>query len=133
MVQRKLFFSKEMNNLENMFSKMGMPGMGKGAKVDMNAFNKHMQQNLRAARMRDRMRSKLQDRENDNKESDNSEVSSSNKTGNLENIDREELIKSFGLNLEGMEELVYSTGETVQKSSRPSTNRKKKKGHRKKK
>ena len=122
-----------MNNLENMFSKMGMPGMGKGAKVDMNAFNKHMQQNLRAARMRDRMRSKLQDRENDNKESDNSEVSSSNKTGNLENIDREELIKSFGLNLEGMEELVYSTGETVQKSSRPSTNRKKKKGHRKKK
>ena len=39
---------------------MGIPGMGKGAKVDMNAFNRQMQQNLRGAKMRDRMRSKLE-------------------------------------------------------------------------
>ena len=51
-----------MNNLESMLSKMGLPGMGKGGKVDMNAFNHNMQQNLRAAKMRDRMRTKLEDR-----------------------------------------------------------------------
>ena len=118
-----------MDNLEGMLSKMGMPGMGKGAKVDMNAFNKHMQQNLRAAKMRDRMRSKLQDKE----KTEGDEVSD-NKTENLEDINnRKELLKSLGLNVEGMEELIYSTGEKAEKSSRPSTNRRKKKGHKKKK
>ena len=131
-----------MNNFENMFSKMGMPGMGKGTKVDMGAFNSHMQQNLRAARMRDRMRTKLQDREkNDGNEEGKEEgKEEGNEEGkeevstSLEDIrNREELLKSLGINLDGMEQLIYSTGETVEKSSRPSTNRKKKKGHRKKK
>lgn len=120
-----------MNNLESMFSKMGMPGMGKGAKVDMNAFNKHMQQNLRAAKMRDRMRSKLQDREKDEENKGNGEESSKTILEDMNN--REEFIKSLRLNLEGMEELIYSTGEKAEKSSRPSTNRKKNKGHKKKK
>merc|ERR1712159_99223 len=35
-----------MGNLESMFSKMGIPGMGQVAKVDMNALNRQMQQNM---------------------------------------------------------------------------------------
>ena len=111
---------------------MGLPGMGNGAKMDMNAVNRHMQQNLRAARMRDWMRTKLQEKEKEG-ESSGSGVSNNNITENLEDmVNREELIKSLGLNLEGMEELIYSTGEKVEKSNRP-LNKKKKKGHKKKK
>jgi len=121
-----------MNNLESMFSQMGAPGMGKGGKVNMNAFNQHMQQNLKAAKMRDRMRTKLQEKEK-NDSTLNNEFLNKNSEENLEDImKRKELIKSLGINLEGMEEFTFSTGETVDKSSRPSTNRKKKKHHKKK-
>ena len=51
-----------MNDMQNLFSKMGMPGMkgmGKG-KMDMGSLQKHMEQNLRNAKMKERMRTKLQ-------------------------------------------------------------------------
>ena len=101
-----------MNNLESMFSKMGMPGMGPGAKVDMNAFNRQMQQNLRGAKMRDRMRTKLEQK----------------KTGTEkeETVTKEDegKLTSKGINQFGMEELVYSLGEHAEKST--SVNKKKK-------
>ena len=102
-----------MNNLESMFSKMGMPGMGPGAKVDMGAFNRQMQQNLRSAKMRDRMRSKLEQKKADN---NTEETGSTEETGTL---------TSKGVNQLGMEELVYSLGDNVEKST--SANKKKKK------
>jgi hypothetical protein len=102
-----------MNNLESMFSKMGIPGMGAGAKVDMNAFNQQMQQNLRGAKMRDRMRSKL-DQKKQASESEGVQVENPEGT-----------IRSKGINQLGMEELVYSFGESIEKST--SDNRKKKK------
>jgi len=49
-----------MNNIQNMFSKMGVPGMGKGAKVDLNAFQKNMEQKISSARTRERMRGKYE-------------------------------------------------------------------------
>ena len=102
-----------MNNLESMFSKMGIPGMGQGAKVDMNAFNRQMQQNLRGAKMRDRMRNKL-DQKNQTLENPV-----------LENPVPEGTITSKGTNQLGMEELLYSLGEPIEKST--SDNKKKKK------
>jgi len=101
-----------MNNLESMFSKMGMPGMGPGAKVDMNAFNRQMEQNLRGAKMRDRMRTKLEQKKAEN-ESDRTDKN-----------DEEGKLTSRGINQFGMEELVYSLGEQVEKST--TENRKKK-------
>ena len=111
-----------MDNLENMLSKMGIPGMGNGAKVDMNAFSRHMEQNMRAAKMRDRMRSKLQDKDKDN----------ISKTEISETPQQTQQSKSTELNLDNIEKLVFSTGETVERSQR-SQNRKKKKGRGKKK
>jgi len=104
-----------MDNLENMLSKMGLPGMGGGGKVDMNAFNSHMQQNLRAAKTRDRMRSKINEKNN-----------------NQENTqDEKTIITSKGLNSEGMEELIFSTGETVKKTNAQKRKKKKVKGKKK--
>lgn len=102
-----------MGNLESMFSKMGMPGMGPGAKVDMGAFNRQMQQNLKNAKMRDRMRSKLEQKKV-NTEAEKPDVTE--EVGKL---------TSKGMNQLGMEELVYSLGEPVEKST--SANKKKKK------
>ena len=59
-----------MNNLQGMFSKMGMPGMP-GGKVDMNAFEQHMNQNLKNAKMRERMKAKLEERERKAKDQKN--------------------------------------------------------------
>lgn len=107
-----------MNNLEGMLSKMGLPGMGKGGKVDMNAFNRNMQQNLRAAKTRDRMRSKLEERTATDKTENNSSEQS-----NLENLGA---ISSKGVNQEGIEEFVFSTGEPAEKSLAVQKKKKKK-------
>ena len=102
-----------MDNLESMFSKMGLPGMGKGGKVDMNAFNRSMQQNMKAAKTKERMRSKLEKSTND--KASNNDVTN----------DTNSLISSKGVNSAGIEEFVFSTGEPVEKSV--ATPRKKKK------
>jgi hypothetical protein len=47
-----------MNNMHEMFSKMGMPGMGKG-KVNVNAMEAQMQKNLKMAQMKQRMKKKV--------------------------------------------------------------------------
>ena len=107
-----------MNNLEGMLSKMGLPGMGKGGKVDMNAFNRNMQQNLRAAKTRDRMRSKLEERTATDKTENNSSEQS-----NIENVGA---ISSKGVNQEGIEEFVFSTGEPAEKSLAVQKKKKKK-------
>ena len=99
-----------MDNLESMFSKMGIPGMGKGGKVDMNAFGKQMEQNLRSAKMKERMRSKL---------AENNEKQAAEKLAEkfAEKLDNS-LITPKGTNIEGMEEFIFSVGETVEKSAK---------------
>ena len=83
---------------------MGLPGMGKGGKVDMNAFNRNMQQNLRAAKTRDRMRTKLGDKAaSANSQPDNSPAAQ------LAELERIGAISSKGLNPDGVEEFVFST------------------------
>lgn len=105
------------SNLEDLFKNMGMPGMPKGGKVDLNQFNNHMKQNIKIAKMKDRMRNKLSDKD---------EISENliDKKADIER--RNEMIKSLGLNPDGLEELVYKVGETPEKTNRQSTNKKKK-------
>lgn len=103
-----------MGNLESLFSKMGMSGMG--GKVDMGALNREMEKNLKNAKMRERMRNKL------------------NKKKSLEepfdNNDKEGKLKEKGINDFGMQELIYSLGEQPEKSqpqNKPRNRKKKKK------
>lgn len=47
-----------MENMQQMFSQMGIPGLGKGAKINMNAMEAQLQQNLKNAKMKERLRAK---------------------------------------------------------------------------
>jgi hypothetical protein len=47
-----------MNNMHEILSKMGMPGMAKGGKVNVNAMEAQMQKNLKMAQMKHRMKKK---------------------------------------------------------------------------
>ena len=104
-------------NLESLFKNMGMPGMPKGGKIDLNKFNNQMKENLRMAKMRDRMRNKV---------SDKNEITENNIDVQADIDKRNEMIRSLGLNPDGLEELIYRVGEAPEKSSRQSTNRKRK-------
>ena len=82
--------------LKNMMSKMGM---GSGANLNVAAMNAHLQQNLKNAKMKERMREKLEKRR---AEMTNFNVSKNQETN----------------------EYVFSTGEDVQKSKKTSTKEK---------
>jgi hypothetical protein len=48
--------------MQKMMSQMGMPTGGKNSKVNMGAFQGHMQQNISKAKTKERLRKKLQAR-----------------------------------------------------------------------
>jgi len=53
-----------MDNMQNILSKMGMPGLGgKGAKMNFGAMQSALNQNIKFAQAKDRMRAKLQKRQ----------------------------------------------------------------------
>jgi hypothetical protein len=52
-----------MNNMHEILSKMGMPGMAKGGKVNVNAMEAQMQKNLKMAQMKERMKKKATDKQ----------------------------------------------------------------------
>ena len=47
-----------MKNMKKMFGEMGLP-IGKNSKINMNAFQSHMNRNMRKANARERMKAKL--------------------------------------------------------------------------
>ena len=99
-----------MENLQDMLGKMGMPGGG-GGKMDMNAMQSQIDRNMKGALQKDRMRAKL----------------AKNKA------EKEASLKKVGGDGD-MENLVFSTGETVEKSARqPEAGKKKKKNRNNKK
>lgn len=104
-----------MSNLDSLFSKMGMHGMG--GKVDMGALNREMEKNLKNAKMKERMRNKLNKKKSLEEPFDNN----NSKQGNL---------KEKGINDFGMQELIYSVGEQPEKTqpkNKPRNKKKKKK------
>lgn len=96
-----------MGNLESIFKKMGVPGgmggMG-GGKMDMNAMKQQMEANMRNAKMKERMRTKLEKRQNEQQQS---AVDISDINYNIE---------SKGVNKLGKEELVFTSGEQMEKT-----------------
>lgn len=105
-----------MGNLESLFSKMGVPGMGGGAKMDIGAMGRKMEQNLKNAKMKERMRNKLEKKKNETNVSENKKLE-----GSL--VDK-------GMTDLGMQELLYSLGEHAEKTpaeNKPKSRNKKKK------
>ena len=105
-----------MGNLQNMLSQMNLGG-GKG-KINMGAMKSHLEKNMKQSRMRERMKQRLE------KKKETQGMNSLDKTS--------EAFKEAQLKADRMmEELIFSTGESVEKSSRKSNKKKKKKKRKK--
>ncbi len=118
-----------MGNLEGMLNKMGMPGMTGGGKVNMNAFNQHMQQNMKNAKMRERMKSKLDSKDGVSLEELNKNIQEQFENYN-KNPEIQEFLASCGLD-NYMEDIKkthnFTTGEKVERSKKSDNPNKKKK------
>ena len=104
-----------MGNMQEMFSKLGIPGLGKGGKMNMGAMEAQMNKNLKLAKMKERMRSKVSSENNNTKQTSNHSSSISAESS----LTEEQIIS------------IFSTGETVEKTPRgakppTSTNKKNK-------
>ena len=89
-----------MGDMQKMFSQMGIPGLGKGGKMNMGAMEAQLNKNMKAAKMRERMQTKVQSQANKPKTTDTTTAT----TGPM--ISEEEIIK------------IFSTGEKVEKTPR---------------
>lgn len=118
-----------MGNLEGMLNKMGMPGMPGGGKVNMNAFNQHMQQNMKNAKMKERMKSKINSKDGVSLEELNKNIQEQFENYN-KNPEIQEFLASCGLD-NYMEDIKkthkFSTGEKIERSKKSDNPNKKKK------
>ena len=89
-----------MGDMQKMFSQMGIPGLGKGAKMNMGAMEANLNKNMKAAKMRERMQAKAE--ANKTQKAPASAPTNSNKP----TISEEDIIK------------IFSTGEKVEKTPR---------------
>lgn len=92
-----------MGDMQKMFSQMGIPGLGKGAKMNMGAMEAQLNKNMKTAKMKERMQSKAQA----NKAELNKTQGKSDPVANAA-ISEEDIIK------------IFSTGEKVDRTPRGS-------------
>jgi hypothetical protein len=91
-----------MGDMQKMFSQMGIPGLGKGAKMNMGAMEAQMNKSMKAAKMKERMQVKAEA----NKANKTNKTSQPESTTSRPTISEEEIIK------------IFSTGEKVEKTPR---------------
>ena len=109
-----------MSNLQSMFG--GMPGGApSGGKMNMGAMQAHLERNMKAAKQRERMKEKaMNGRQGINASQDINNINPEH----FEQATREaneaiaSLLRSEGISEEGIEQMVFSTGEQYQKSTR---------------
>ena len=120
---KKMKDTPGMGNLQEMFSKMGMP-MPKGGKMNTAAMQAHLQRNMRAAKQRERM----QERQANKQSQENTQTISPEEFQKQKQLADEAamaLLKSEGFT-NGMETLKYTQGEAAPKSSKGAKPKKKK-------
>jgi hypothetical protein len=102
-----------MHDMQKMFSQMGIPGLGKGAKLNMGAMEAQMNRNMKTAKMKERMRANA---EANAKMKEQAKSAFCNMSDVKPAVSEEELLK------------IFSTGEKVEKTPRgamPPPNKKK--------
>jgi len=104
-----------MGNMQEMLSKMGLGGLGKGTKLDLNAMETKLNQTMKTAKMKERMRQKV-----DEKKAASSNQQTNNTTPSAPAMSEEDLM-SF---LEAHDKKQGASNQTQQSSDK----KKKKKG-----
>ena len=120
-----------MENIQSMLGKMGMPNMagfgGRNAKVNMGAVQSQLDKNLKLAKTKERMKQRL----NENQTNVKIEKTSISKE---EEEKEAAILKLLNSGKDGdIENLIFSTGEKVEKSARPQPSSNNKKKNKKKK
>jgi hypothetical protein len=91
-----------MDNMQQMFSQMGIPGLGKGAKINMGAMEAQLNRNMKTAKMKERIRAKVRARQDASLQ----QTPNTNSANSQPLVSEEEIIK------------IFSTGEKVEKTPR---------------
>jgi hypothetical protein len=92
-----------MGDMQKMFSQMGIPGLGKGAKVNMGAMEAQLNKNMKMAKMKERLKAKQEQKQEQALKQDQlQEIKQEQQIP----VTEEELIK------------IFSTGEKVEKTPR---------------
>jgi hypothetical protein len=116
-----------MGDMQKMFSQMGIPGLGKGGKMNMGAMEANLNRNMKNATIKERIKAKAEANAKAREQAASAFCNMSDSTTNVNPASKpaytdEELIK------------IFSTGETVEKTPRgakppqSNTSGKKKKG-----
>ena len=105
-----------MGDMQKMFSQMGIPGLGKGAKINMGAMEAQLNRNMKNSKMKERMRANVEAKANA-KAKEQNEIALLEAPSDISKEEEEELLK------------IFSTGENVEKTPRgakpPKSNKKK--------
>lgn len=113
-----------MENIQSMLGKMGMPNLGgRNAKVDLGAVQNNLDRNLKMAKTKEKMRQRAYEKQSQQNKPNHASISQ-------EELEKEaNIIKLLNSGNNGeIENLLFSTGEKMEKSARkkPSDNNKKK-------
>jgi hypothetical protein len=95
-----------LENMQKMFAQMGIPGLGKGGKINMNAMEAQMNRNMNAAKMKERMREKVQQKAQQREQQQQQQTQQNQEQQPSNCLTDEEIIK------------VFSTGEKVERTPR---------------
>lgn len=114
---------KDMPGMGNLQSMLGKMGMG-GGKLNTAAMQAQLNRNMKMAKQKERMRTKVEEKHNVN-ESMDLDAFKLKQAASLKAA--AELLKSEGYDVNGIEKLVFSTGENYEKSVKQVETQKKKK------
>ncbi len=85
-----------LGNMQKMFAQMGIPGLGKGGKLNMNAMQAQMGRNMNAAKTKERMRAKV-DQKAKERELQEQALKNICQTGGSGSLTDEEIINIFNM------------------------------------
>jgi hypothetical protein len=112
-----------MGDMQKMFSQMGIPGLGKGAKVNMGAMESQLNKNMKMAKMKERIKAKAEANAKAKEQADTAFCNVNDSVQTTQTVSEEELLK------------IFSAGEKPEKTPRgakPPSQSGKKKGKNKK-
>jgi hypothetical protein len=118
-----------MGNIQSMMSKMGM-GMPSGGKMNMGAMQANIDRNMKASQQKDRMRSRLDARRAQAQQAAAAQQAQQAQQAQAQQAQEQSKLHKVS-NQDGVETLVFSTGENVERST--ASDKKKKKNKNKKK
>jgi hypothetical protein len=106
-----------MEDMQQMFSQMGIPGLGKGAKINLGAMEAQLNRNMKNSKIKERMRAKVEANAKAKEQNEIALLTNAETPADISKEEEEELLK------------IFSTGENVEKTPRgakpPKSNKKK--------